>query len=109
MRLAPAPSDGAAAAAVRVGLSAGAAVVVRRAAPRARHVVLLQRPVAHVAARGQDAPVRLRIQLELRILVRHTLRYRSSAPRSQRRHRPSHRRRRVAASGRRVREQNRGD
>ena len=49
---APATCDGAAAAPVGVGLSTGAAVVVGRAAPRARHIVPLQSAVADVAARG---------------------------------------------------------
>lgn len=82
---APAPRDGAAAAGVRVGAGAGPAVVVRRAAPGAGHGVPLQRPVADVAARRQDAPVRLRVQIELPLAVaarRQALGYRPLAARS---------------------------
>lgn len=82
---APAPRDGAAAAGVRVGAGTGPAVVVRRAAPGAGHGVPLQRPVADVAARRQDAPVRLRVQIELPLAVaarRQALGYRPLAARS---------------------------
>ncbi|GER43759.1 sulfurtransferase TusA homolog [Striga asiatica] len=66
---APAPSDGAAASAVGVGLRPRPAVVVRRAAPRAGDAVPLQRAVADVPPAGQDAPSRLRFQRELLVLV----------------------------------------
>lgn len=62
LSLAPAARDGGAAAAVRVGLGSGAAVVVGLAAARAGDVVPLQCAVANVPpARLQDASVGLRI------------------------------------------------
>lgn len=66
---APAAGDPAARARVGVGRSSGAAVVVRRAAPGARDGVPPQRAVADVAARRQDAPVRLRVHRQLLLLL----------------------------------------
>ena len=64
--LSPASCDGTASSTIRISLRPRPAIVIGSATSRAGHSVPPQRTVANVSPGGKNAPVALRVHLELR-------------------------------------------